>query len=79
MSFAIPAWDLSSLPVVGGEDRFPVRRIYCIGRNYAEHAREMGADDREPPFFFLKPADAIVQNGATIPYPVATNNYHYEG
>ena len=78
MSFAVPAWDLPSLPVAGSADRFPVRRIYCIGRNYAAHAREMGADEREPPFFFLKPADAIVQNGATIPYPAATKDLHYE-
>lgn len=79
MSFVVPAWELPSLPVAGGADRFPVRRIYCIGRNYAAHAREMGADERDPPFFFMKPADAIVQNGSTIPYPVATEDYHYEG
>ena len=79
MSFAIPVWDIPSLPVAGTADRFPVRRIYCIGRNYAAHAREMGADDREPPFFFLKPADAIVQDGTAIPYPPATKNLHYEG
>ncbi len=79
MSFAIPVWDIPSLPVAGSADRFPVRRIYCIGRNYAAHAREMGADEREPPFFFLKPADAIVQDGAAIPYPPATENLHYEG
>lgn len=79
MSFVIPAFETPSLPVVGSGDRFPVRRIYCIGRNYAAHAREMGADEREPPFFFLKPADAIVQNGATIPYPAATSDFHYEG
>jgi fumarylpyruvate hydrolase len=78
MSFAVPAWDLPSVPVAGSADRFPVRRIYCIGRNYAAHAREMGADEREPPFFFLKPADAIVQDGATIPYPAATKDLHYE-
>ena len=78
MSFAVPAWDMPSLPVAGSADRFPVRRIYCIGRNYAAHAREMGADEREPPFFFLKPADAIVQDGTTIPYPVATEDLHYE-
>jgi len=78
MSYAIPSWDLPSVPVSGSEERFPVRRIYCIGRNYAAHAREMGADEREPPFFFLKPGDAIVQNGATIPYPPATENFHYE-
>jgi fumarylpyruvate hydrolase len=78
MGFAIPTLDVASVPVAGSEDRFPVRRIYCIGRNYSAHAREMGADEREPPFFFLKPADAIVQNGATIPYPVATEDFHYE-
>ena len=78
MSFAIPAWDIPSVPVAGSEDRFPVRRIYCIGRNYVEHAREMGEDEREPPFFFLKPADAIVQDGETIPSPAATGNLHYE-
>lgn len=78
MSFAVPAWDISSLPVAGSDDRFPVRRIYCIGRNYAAHAREMGADERDPPFFFMKPCDAIVQDGATIPYPTSTSNLHYE-
>ncbi|HXD52307.1 MAG TPA: fumarylacetoacetate hydrolase family protein, partial [Burkholderiales bacterium] len=58
---------------------FPVGRIYCVGRNYAEHAREMGHDpDREPPFFFMKPANAIVQNGATIAYPQATKDLHHE-
>lgn len=79
MSHVIPSWELTSLPVVDSEDRFPVRRIYCIGRNYAEHAREMGMDERDPPFFFMKPTDAIVQNGAKIPYPPQTKNYHYEG
>ena len=79
MSFVIPPWELTSLPVVDNEDRFPVRRIYCIGRNYAEHAKEMGMDERDPPFFFMKPTDAIVQNGAKIPYPPQTKNYHYEG
>ena len=79
MGYAIEAWDIPSLPVAGSLDRYPVRRIYCIGRNYAAHAREMGADEKEPPFFFLKPADAIVDDGATIPYPAATTNLHYEG
>lgn len=74
--FQIPE---TTLPIVGEDARFPVRRIYCVGRNYAAHAREMGFDpDREPPFFFLKPADTIVQSGATIPYPRETQNYHYE-
>ena len=79
MSYVIPSWELTSLPVVDNEDRFPIRRIYCIGRNYAEHAKEMGMDERDPPFFFMKPTDAIVQNGAKIPYPPQTKNYHYEG
>jgi len=62
----------------GSADRFPVRRIYCVGRNYAAHRREMGGDDREPPFFFSKPADAVVPSGAVIPYPSATRNLHHE-
>ncbi|MDQ6684639.1 MAG: fumarylacetoacetate hydrolase family protein [Pseudomonadota bacterium] len=71
------------LPVVGASEMFPVRRIYCIGRNYAAHAREMGSDPtREPPFFFQKPSDAIqlVPIGSTAdhPYPTLTKNYHYE-
>jgi fumarylpyruvate hydrolase len=79
MNYAIPLWEQPSLPIVGSAERFPVRRIYCVGRNYAEHAREMGHDPtRELPFFFMKPADAIVQNGATIPYPVRTKDVHHE-
>lgn len=71
------------LPIAGSSDMFPVRRIYCIGRNYAAHAREMGSDpNREPPFFFQKPSDAIqlVPAGQTVdhPYPTLTKNYHYE-
>ena len=67
-----------SVPVVGG-GAFPLRRIYCVGRNYAEHAREMGHDpDAEPPFFFSKPADAVVTDGAAVPYPTETGNLHYE-
>ena len=78
--FAVPA---TYLPIVGSEQMFPVRRIYCIGRNYAAHAREMGSDPtREPPFFFQKPTDAIqnVAPGAVAdhPYPTLTKNYHYE-
>ncbi|WP_069865869.1 fumarylacetoacetate hydrolase family protein [Pseudomonas citronellolis] len=73
----------TSLPVAGSDARFPVRRVYCVGRNYAAHAREMGFDpDREPPFFFCKPADAVVPvaDGQTLelPYPAETANYHYE-
>ncbi|TPQ44157.1 fumarylacetoacetate hydrolase family protein [Cupriavidus pinatubonensis] len=72
-----------SIPVAGSDDQFAVRRVYCVGRNYAAHAREMGFDpDREPPFFFCKPADAIlpVQDGQVLelPYPAQTTNYHYE-
>lgn len=67
------------LPVAGGDARFPVGRIYCVGRNYADHAREMGHDPgREPPFFFMKAASAIVQDGATIDYPVASSDVHHE-
>ncbi len=73
----------SFIPVVGTGQRFQVRRIYCVGRNYAAHSREMGSDPtREPPFFFQKPTDAIqlVPEGATVdhPYPPVTKNYHYE-
>jgi fumarylpyruvate hydrolase len=79
MSFVIPAWDLPSVPVQGSKDRFPVRRIWCVGRNYAAHIVEMGYDpNREEPFFFAKPADAIVQDGGTVPYPPQTKNLHYE-
>lgn len=78
--FAVPA---TYIPVVGSAMKFQVRRIYCVGRNYAAHAREMGSDPtREPPFFFQKPTDAIqlVPPGVTIdhPYPSMTKNYHYE-
>ncbi|WP_439107051.1 fumarylacetoacetate hydrolase family protein [Congregibacter sp.] len=67
------------VPIQGSESLFPVRRIFCVGRNYAEHAREMGANpDREPPFFFTKPADAIVTGGKDVLYPGATNNLHHE-
>ncbi len=68
-----------TIPVLGDDTRFPVRRIYCIGRNYAEHAKEMGAEvNRTQPMFFLKPADAIVTDGADIPYPSATQELHHE-
>ena len=79
MKFVIDPAPTPSVAVAGSADRFPVRRIFCVGRNYAAHAREMGKDpDREPPFFFLKPADAVVDDGATIPYPPETANLHYE-
>ena len=68
-----------SIPIVGSQHRFPVHRIYCVGRNYAAHAREMGNDpDREPPFYFMKPADAIVPGGGDINYPPRTNDLHHE-
>lgn len=72
-----------AVPVVGSDEQFPVRRVYCVGRNYAAHAREMGFDpDREPPFFFCKPADAVVPVAAgetlNLAYPAQTDNYHYE-
>ncbi len=79
MDYVIDPPAVTSLPVIGGDSRFPVRRIYCVGRNYAAHAREMGHDpDREPPFFFTKPADTIVPSGSTIPYPLATRDLHHE-
>ena len=69
----------TAVPVAGSEGLFPVRRVFCVGRNYAAHAREMGRDpDREPPFFFTKWADTVVPGPATIPYPAATANYHFE-
>ncbi|MFM2128473.1 MAG: hypothetical protein RL477_19 [Pseudomonadota bacterium] len=79
MSYAVPAAPVVTLPVAGSEETFPVRRIWCVGRNYAAHAREMGSDpDRDPPFFFAKPTDAIVQSGDPIPYPAGTKNLHHE-
>ncbi|EIE49562.1 fumarylacetoacetate hydrolase [Salipiger aestuarii] len=79
MAFVIPPIAPPSVAVSGGSLRFPVRRIFCVGRNYADHAREMGNDpDREPPFFFTKPADAVVPGEATITYPTQTANLHHE-
>ena len=67
------------IAISGSDGTFPVHRIYCIGRNYAAHARESGGDpDREPPFYFMKPADAIVADGSSVPYPPRTNNLHHE-
>ncbi len=67
-----------AIAVVGSDKLFPVRRIWCVGRNYLEHIKEMGQDEREPPFFFAKPADAIAPDGATIPYPPLTKDLHHE-
>ena len=80
MTYVVPAPAVVSVPVLGKPERFPVNRIYCVGRNYVEHAQEMGYTGREPPFFFLKPANAIVvaDPDASIPYPPKTANFHYE-
>jgi len=83
MAYVIPTPPVHALPVAGSDDLFPVRRVYCVGRNYAAHAREMGGDPtREPPFFFMKPSDAlqVVPEAETVdhPYPPKTQNYHFE-
>jgi fumarylpyruvate hydrolase len=81
MSYAFDPAPIPTLAIAGSEAHFPVRRVYCVGRNYADHAREMGAHDqadgREPPFFFSKPADAVVAGG-DVPYPPATANLQHE-
>jgi len=79
MAYVIPEPTRATIPVEGSHELFPVRRIFCVGRNYAEHAREMGADpNREPPFFFTKPADALVPMGGELGFPIATRDLHYE-
>lgn len=84
MSFVFPPPQNAALPVAGTENRFPVRRVFCVGRNYADHAREMGAidqaDGREPPFFFMKPGDAVVsgEGELSVAYPPLTKNLHHE-
>jgi fumarylpyruvate hydrolase len=82
MSYVFTPLPLPSVPVVGRSERFPVRRIYCVGRNYEEHAKEMGFTGREPPFFFMKPADAVVPVNAgetgTMAYPSLTKSLHHE-
>ncbi|KQY86175.1 MULTISPECIES: fumarylacetoacetate hydrolase family protein [Roseateles] len=78
-NFVFPPAEIPSAAVRGTDARYAVRRIYCVGRNYADHAREMGADPtREPPFYFTKPATALTSSGSTVPYPTETANYHYE-
>ena len=82
-NFVFPPAEIPSAAVRGTDARYAVSRIFCVGRNYADHAREMGADPtREPPFYFTKPASALVSaiapSGATVPYPTETKNYHYE-
>jgi len=77
--FAVPAPTSASLPVVGTSARFPVRRIYCVGRNYVAHVREMGGNEsRDFPLIFQKPADALVQDGGVVPYPPMTDDFHFE-
>jgi len=79
VKYAFDLGPVPAVPVAGTDMFFPIHRIYCVGRNYAEHAREMGHDpEREPPFFFSKPADAVVQNHATVPYPPETQNLAHE-
>ena len=82
MSTVFPPAPVATVPVVGRSERFPIHRIYCVGRNYEEHAKEMGFTGREPPFFFMKPADAVlpVEAGQTVqmPYPSLTGNLHHE-
>lgn len=75
----LPKVEVPTIAIAGTTRRFPVRRIFCVGQNYADHAREMGANpDREQPFFFSKPADAVVESGAVLPFPSQTNNLHHE-
>ncbi len=83
MTYPFPLWNVPTVPIAGSADVFPVRHVYCVGRNYAEHAKEMGGDaTKEPPFFFTKPADAVVPvvppAVGRIAYPLATKNYHHE-
>lgn len=79
MNHPVPSPTITTVPVEGTDAAFPVCRVYCVGRNYAEHAVEMGHDpDREPPFFFMKPADTVVPTGSTLPFPSATEDLHHE-
>lgn len=79
MRYVFPPHPTPTVAVAGSDERIPVRRIFCVGRNYAAHAREMGKDpERDPPFFFSKPADAVVGDGETVAYPPETSNFHYE-
>ena len=77
--FAIASPQRPALDIVGTDEVFPVRRVYCIGKNYVAHIHEMDADERDPPVIFMKPTDAVVPNGGEISYPVFTENLHYEG
>jgi fumarylpyruvate hydrolase len=78
-AFVITPPAIPAIAVAGSDQTFPVRRVFCVGRNYASHAREMGSDpDREPPFFFTKPADAVVPASGSVPYPPSTKELHHE-
>ncbi len=77
-SYVITPAPQAVLAVTGSDKKFPVRRIWCVGRNYIEHIREMGQDERAPPFFFAKPADAIVPDGSVVPYPLLSKDVHHE-
>ncbi|MDA5194724.1 fumarylacetoacetate hydrolase family protein [Govanella unica] len=78
MTTVFPPVSMITLPVVGRAERFPVARVFCVGRNYEAHVREMGADTREAPFFFMKPASAVVEDGARIAYPPRSADVHHE-
>jgi fumarylpyruvate hydrolase len=78
MDYVVPAPPQPSLAVVGTQARFPVHRIYCVGRNYLAHVREFGNDEKSPPFFFAKANDMVVADGSSVPYPSLTGNYHHE-
>src|SRR6476620_7880358 len=74
-----PALQVPTLPIVGSADRIPVQRVFCVGRNYEDHAKEMGQQvDREEPFYFTKSPEAVVPDGSVVPYAPATSNFHYE-
>lgn len=77
-AFILPPPETPSVAIAGSDKRFAVRRIFCVGRNYAAHARELGNDERDPPFFFTKPADAVVDSGKTVLFPSLTKNLHHE-
>jgi len=82
MSYVFPPQEVVAVPITGSDLKYPARRVYCVGRNYEEHAKEMGFTGREPPFFFLKPADSLVVVKAgeigSLPYPSLTKNFHHE-
>src|ERR1700727_863352 len=74
----VPQLSVPTIAISGSSQRFPVRRIYCVGRNYADHARELGNDPKDPPFFFCKPSDAVVASGTRLPFPSRTSDLHHE-